>query len=74
MLGTLDRSMGRPKRKRTSKSDVMKTVGVRCTVEWAEWLERAAQFCRLDQAKLLDISVADYLKARGFDEPPPPRL
>lgn len=74
MLGTLDRSMGRPKRKRASKSDAMKTVGVRSTVEWAEWLDRAAAFCRTDQAKLIDAALADYMKARGFDEPPPPRL
>lgn len=51
-----------------------KTVGIRSTLEWADWLERAADFCRTDVAKLVDASLVEYLKARGFDEPPPPRL
>lgn len=75
MLGTMERSlMGRPKKKRTSRADVKKTVGIRSTVEWAEWLDRAAAFMRTDQAKLIDAALVEYLKSRGFEEPPPPRL
>jgi hypothetical protein len=64
-----------PKPKRPeSKQPEMKTVGVRSTRAWADWLERGAKFCRTDTAKLLDSAAVDYLKARGFDEPAPPRL
>lgn len=75
MVGT---AMGRPKSKATSKAEPerppTKTVGMRSTVEWAEWLERGARHCRTDVAKLIDAAVMDYLKARGFDEPAPERM
>jgi hypothetical protein len=51
-----------------------RTVGVRATGEWADWLERAARHCRTDVAKLLDAAVADYVKLRGFNELPPERI
>jgi hypothetical protein len=51
-----------------------KTVAVRATGEWAAWIERAAKHCRTDIAKLIDASVADYVKLRGFDENPPERI
>ncbi len=51
-----------------------KTLGVRTSAEWAEWIEKGAKFCRTDVAKLIDVAVADYLKARGFTEPPPERI
>lgn len=70
MSGTL---VGRPK-KQTKPGQLTKTVGVRATSEWAEWLERLAKHCRTDIAKLIDASVAEYGKAHGFDEPPPERI
>lgn len=51
-----------------------RTIGVRATGEWADWIERAARHCRTDVAKLIDASVADYVKGRGFEEPPPERI
>jgi hypothetical protein len=52
----------------------MKQIGVRSTREWAEWVERAAAFCRTDVAKLIDTALIKYLKAEGFEEPSPPRV
>jgi hypothetical protein len=67
--------MSKPKRQpKEVKSLGPKTIGVRATGEWAAWLERAARFCRTDVAKLIDAAVADYVKGRGFDEPPPERI
>jgi hypothetical protein len=66
--------VGRPKKSIGKKVAGPKTVGVRASAEWAEWLERAAKHCRTDVAKLIDNSVVDYVKARGFDEPPPDRV
>jgi hypothetical protein len=51
-----------------------KTVSVRATLEWAEWLEEGARFCRTDLAKLLDVAAVDYLKAKGFTKPAPERM
>ena len=31
------------------------------------------RFCRTDVAKLLDVSVVEYLKTRGFDQEAPER-
>jgi len=41
--------------------------------EWRAWVERAADFCRTDVAKLVDAALVEYLKQRGFDEPAPRR-
>ena len=41
--------------------------------EWREWVERGSEFCRTDVAKLVDAALVEYLKQRGFDEPPPRR-
>ena len=67
--------MSRPKKRpKAAAKKPPRTVGVRTTAEWAEWLERGAKHCRTDVAKLIDASVADYLKVRGFDETPPERI
>jgi hypothetical protein len=36
-------------------------------------VERGADFCRTDVAKLVDAALVEYLKQRGFDEPAPRR-
>lgn len=72
--GVLD--VGRPKQAAARKNEPSKpkTIGVRATGEWAEWIERAARHCRTDIAKLIDAAVVDYVRARGFDEAPPERI
>jgi hypothetical protein len=51
-----------------------KTISARCSSEWADWLERGAKYCRTDVAKLIDTAVVKYLRAEGFDDPPPERV
>lgn len=64
--------MGRPKK--TPKKPVKtRTIGLRTSEEWAEWLERFAKANRTDVAKLIDISLAELAKAQTF-EPPPDRV
>ena len=41
--------------------------------EWRDWVDRGAEYCRTDVAKLVDAALVDYLKQRGFDEPAPKR-
>jgi hypothetical protein len=74
MTGKQGIAMSPKPKKKGSDTPAMKTVAVRATVTWAEWLERAAKFLRTDSAKLLDSAAVEYVKARGFDEPAPPRL
>jgi hypothetical protein len=52
----------------------IKQIGIRARAEWVVWLEKGAHFCRTDTSKLIDAALVDYLKARGFDEPPPRRI
>ena len=70
----------RPKGKATppdlqpGKADRKPTVlAMKGSPEWKEWLDRAARYCRLSASTLVDLSVAEYVKTRGFDEPPPRR-
>jgi hypothetical protein len=48
-------------------------VTLRGAPEWKAWIEAGARFCRTDVAKLIDASVVDYLRARGFTEEAPER-
>jgi hypothetical protein len=70
----------RPKGKATSpepdpgKAERKPTVlAMKGSPEWKQWLDRAARHCRLSASTLVDLAVAEYVKARGFDEPPPDR-
>ncbi len=48
-------------------------VTIRGSKEWREWLDRGANHCMTDVAKLIDVSVAHYLKSQGFEEQRPKR-
>lgn len=67
--------MSRPKRKpKGTKPSGPRTIGVRVTGEWAEWLEELARFSRTDVAKLIDAACAEYAKNHGFTKTPPERI
>jgi hypothetical protein len=67
--------MGRPKKNRGQDGPPpIKRIAVQATPAWVEWVERGAKHCRTDISKLIDAALADYLKARGFQEPPPDRV
>jgi hypothetical protein len=66
--------MGRPKKKRGSEPGKrFKTIAVRATEAWADWAERGAAHCRMNLSTAVDVSLGEYFRARGFEEPPPPR-
>lgn len=48
-------------------------ITIKGAVEWRTWVNRGAEFCRTDMAKLVDAALVEYLKSRGFLEPPPGR-
>lgn len=48
-------------------------IGIKGTRAWKEWLERAAEHCRLSVSSLIDRAVTDYARKEGFDQPPPKR-
>lgn len=47
---------------------------IRCTLLWSEWVFRGARHCRLSMSNLIEMAVTDYLRRRGFLEPPPERI
>lgn len=65
--------LGRPKKHKPGEEPRRRKVGIMATTEWADWLERAADHCRLDVSKLIDMAVWKYVKEEGFEEPPPRR-
>ena len=65
--------MAKPKPNAAGADPRPTAMTIKGRVEWREWVERAAAFCRTDVAKLVDAALVDYLKQRGFDETPPPR-
>jgi hypothetical protein len=67
--------MGRPKKALTGeKQPVFRSVNLRAREEWATWLEEAAEYCRTDVAKLIDVAVCKYVRDQGFDKLPPKRF
>lgn len=72
--------MARPKAKGKRTTAAKGTTGpkptaltIRGSLDWRGWIERGADHCRTDVAKLVDAAVIEYLRARGFDEPAPRR-
>jgi hypothetical protein len=59
---------------RPSEATGFRTLGIRVTHEYAEWLASAAKHDRVTIAAFIDKAVADRAKAIGFDEPAPERL
>lgn len=71
--------MARPKAKRKQATAKAATgakptaLTIRGSLDWRGWLERGADHCRTDVAKLVDAAVIEYLRGRGFEEMPPKR-
>jgi hypothetical protein len=63
-----------PKNKERKDVDRFRTIGIRVSAEYADWLERAAKHDRLTIAAFLDKAAGDRAKAIGFEEPPPERI
>jgi hypothetical protein len=63
-----------PKRKAKPKSTRRQVaVNLKGNDDWKEWLQRASDHCRMSVSALVDVAVTRYVKAQGFDEPPPKR-
>jgi hypothetical protein len=61
------------KAKRQGKKRVppkAKTIAVRATREWAEWVEEFADQRRTDVAKLIDTALAEHAEKWKFRVPP----
>lgn len=73
-LGT----MARPKVKAKSQSEPASgprptALTIKGSLDWRAWVDRGAEHCRTDVAKLVDATLVAYLKDRGFSEDPPKR-
>lgn len=51
-----------------------RTMGVRVSEAYADWLSEAAKHDRVTIAGFLDRAAADRARAIGFDVPPPERI
>lgn len=50
-----------------------KTVGIRVSAEYAEWLDRLAKHYRTTVAGVIDRALAEWTEAEGYSERPPYR-
>lgn len=62
-----------PKNKERQASG-FRSIGVRVSQEYADWLEEAAKLDRTTVAGFLDRAAADRAKSIGFDKLPPERI
>jgi hypothetical protein len=51
-----------------------RTIGIRASAAYADWLTRAADYDRVTIAAFLDKAAADRASQIGFTEPPPRRI
>lgn len=66
-------TMSRKKTKPVDPNRRPVAVTIKGNEEWKAWLEEAAVHCRLSVSSLVDLAVARYAKAEGFDKQPPER-
>lgn len=71
-VATLARKTSKPK-DRPAPGPRPTALTIKGTLEWRGWVERGADHCRTDVAKLVDAALVHYLQAQGFTEPPPKR-
>ena len=65
--------MATPKKK-TGQPVIRPTaLTLKGTLEWRAWVERGAEHCRTDVAKLVDAALVMYLKDQNFTEVAPRR-
>ena len=64
---------GRPKKK-IDPSAPPKTIGVRATQEWSEWVEGLARHYRTNVAGVIDRALAEWAESEGYPDRPPERL
>ncbi len=66
-----------PKKKAAPKPDPEPprptALAIKGSAEWRAWVQEAAEFCRTDTSKLVDASIVEYVKKRGFTKEPPKR-
>jgi hypothetical protein len=67
------RPKGKPKRKAEGPGASPIAITIRGSLEWRGWVERGADHCRTDVAKLVDVALIRYLREQGFTDPPPKR-
>ena len=65
--------MAKPKARPTRENPRPTALTIKGRTEWRDWVEKGADFCRTDVAKLVDAALVEYLNQRGFDEPAPKR-
>jgi hypothetical protein len=65
--------MAKPKARPTRENPRPTALTIKGRTEWRDWVEKGADFCRTDVAKLVDAALVEYLKQRGFDDPAPKR-
>lgn len=65
--------MAKAKSKPTPEKPRPTALTIKGRPEWRDWVDRGAEFCRTDVAKLVDAALIEYLKQRGFAENAPKR-
>lgn len=66
--------VGRPKKTARKGAPDPKTIGLRVSGEYAQWLENLARRHRTTVAGLIDRAVAEWAQAQGYEEPAPERM
>jgi hypothetical protein len=65
--------MGRPKKSRETPEPETKTVGLRVTLEYDQWLQGLARHYRTTVAGVIDRALAEWSESEEYPERPPDR-
>jgi hypothetical protein len=52
----------------------LKTIGIKASVEWADWLEGLAKHQRTTVASLIDRALEQHAQSVGYKDAPPERI
>jgi hypothetical protein len=67
------KKLSKPKNK-AREGPGFRTLGIRMSHEYAQWLADAAKHDRVTIAAFLDKAAAEHARAVGFQPPPPERI
>lgn len=66
--------MAKAKKTIQGEPSPLRTIGIKASTEWAEWLERLARHQRTTVASLIDRALAEHARSVQFEDQPPERI
>ena len=69
-----DPEVGRKKKRVEDQNRKPVAIAIKGDPAWRTWVEEGAKHIRMPVSVAIDLALAQFYKAQGYDVPPPERL